>query len=92
MFLEEEDLHFFALIDTSASMDFGSPTKLHYAKQLAASLGFIGLCRTDRVRIETLNQISVGRGPCCADDTRSGGWSSISTRSPRPATPPWPKA
>src|ERR1700752_4095353 len=35
MFLEEEDLHFFALIDASASMDFGEPTKLQFAKQLA---------------------------------------------------------
>jgi uncharacterized protein (DUF58 family) len=56
MFLEEEDLHFYALIDASPSMDFGEPTKLHYAKQLAAALGFIGLCRADRVRIETLGQ------------------------------------
>src|SRR6266545_6280037 len=47
MFLEEEDLHFYALIDVSASMDFGSPTKLEYAKQLAAALGFIGLKRAD---------------------------------------------
>src|SRR5471030_3099556 len=32
MFLEEEDLHFFALVDASPSMDFGEPTKLRYAK------------------------------------------------------------
>ena len=56
LFLEEEDLHFFTLIDASLSMDFGTPTKLHYAKQLAAALGFVGLIRTDRVRIETLGQ------------------------------------
>jgi uncharacterized protein (DUF58 family) len=37
-------------------MDFGQPTKLQYAKQLAAALGFVGLIRTDRVRIETLGQ------------------------------------
>ncbi len=54
LFLEEEDLHFYTLIDTSSSMDFGDPTKLHYAKQLAAALGFIGLCRADRVKIEAL--------------------------------------
>src|SRR5690349_22866742 len=51
LFLEEEDLHFYALIDASASMEFGEPTKLQYAKQLAASLGLIGLCRADRVKI-----------------------------------------
>ena len=56
VFLEEEDLHFYTLLDTSASMDFGDPTKLYYAKQLAASLGFIGLCRGDRVKIDTLGQ------------------------------------
>ena len=56
MFLEEEDLHFYALIDASASMDFGEPTKLRYATQLAAALGFVGLVRGDRVKIETLGQ------------------------------------
>ena len=56
MFLEEEDLHFYALIDASESMNFGDPTKLQYAKQLAAALGFIGLVRADRVKIETIGQ------------------------------------
>jgi uncharacterized protein (DUF58 family) len=63
LFLEEEDLHFYVLIDASRSMDFGEPTKLEYAKQLAASLGFIGLVRTDRVRIETLGQSLREHGP-----------------------------
>ncbi len=63
LFLEEEDLHFFTLIDNSRSMDFGDPTKLAYAKQLAAALGFIGLCRADRVRIETLASSLAKPGP-----------------------------
>jgi uncharacterized protein (DUF58 family) len=63
MFLEEEDLHFYALIDASDSMDFGTPTKLEYAKQLAAALGFIGLVRGDRVRVETLGQSARSPGP-----------------------------
>jgi uncharacterized protein (DUF58 family) len=63
LFLEEEDLHFYTLIDTSRSMDFGEPTKLEYAKQLAAALGFIGLVRADRVRIETLGQGMRAHGP-----------------------------
>ncbi len=63
LFLEEEDLHFYALIDSSMSMDFGSPTKLEYAKQLAAALGFVGLIRADRVRIETLAQGPAERSP-----------------------------
>jgi uncharacterized protein (DUF58 family) len=63
LFLEEEDLHFYALIDASSSMDFGTPTKLEYAKQLAAALSFVGLIRGDRARIETLGQSSRTPGP-----------------------------
>jgi uncharacterized protein (DUF58 family) len=63
LFLEEEDLHFYALVDASPSMDFGTPTKLQYAKQLAAALGFIGLIRSDRVRIETLGQPAGRQAP-----------------------------
>src|SRR6266852_1751810 len=55
LFMEEEDLHFYLLLDNSLSMDFGSPSKLHYAKQVAAALGFIGLVNMDRVVIEAFN-------------------------------------
>src|SRR5262245_15683338 len=55
LFMEEEDLHVYILIDNSLSMDFGSPSKLHYAKQVAAALGFIGLVNMDRVVIEAFN-------------------------------------
>ncbi|HTQ38535.1 MAG TPA: DUF58 domain-containing protein [Pirellulales bacterium] len=63
MFLEEEELHFYSLIDASRSMDFGTPSKLEYAKQLAAALGFIGLVRGDRVRVESLEQSAKASGP-----------------------------
>src|SRR5271169_3010145 len=55
LFMEEEDLHFYVLLDNSLSMDFGNPTKLLYAKQLAAALAFIGLVNMDRVVIEVFN-------------------------------------
>jgi uncharacterized protein (DUF58 family) len=55
LFMEEEDLHFYVLIDNSLSMDFGTPTKLHYAKQVAAALAFIGLANMDRVVVEVFN-------------------------------------
>src|SRR5215475_10675589 len=55
LFMEEEDLHFYLLLDNSLSMDFGTPTKLHYARQIAAALGFIGLVNLDRVVIEAFN-------------------------------------
>ena len=57
VFLEEEDLHFYTLIDASLSMNFGDPTKLQYAQRLAAALGFVGLIRADRVKIETVAQL-----------------------------------
>ncbi len=55
LFMEEEDLHFYVLIDNSLSMDFGTPSKLHYAQQIAAALGFIGLVNLDRVVVEAFN-------------------------------------
>jgi uncharacterized protein (DUF58 family) len=56
LFQEEEDLHFYVLIDNSLSMDFGSPSKLHCARQIAAALAFIGLCNMDRVVIEAFSE------------------------------------
>src|SRR5882762_10784720 len=55
LFLEEEDLHVYLLIDNSLSMDFGTPSKLHLAKQIAAALGFVGLTNLDRVVVEAFN-------------------------------------
>lgn len=56
LFLEEEDLHVYFLIDASPSMDFGEPSKFFAAKQVAAALAFVGMCRGDRVCIEFLGQ------------------------------------
>src|SRR5437762_5435249 len=56
LFMEEEDLHFYVLIDNSLSMDFGKPSKLHYAKQVAAALAFVGLVNMDRVVVEAFNE------------------------------------
>ena len=56
LFLEEEDLHFYTLIDDSLSMEFGEPTKFRVAKQIAASLAYIGLCRGDRISVSTFSR------------------------------------
>ncbi len=52
LFVEEEDLYLALLLDSSKSMDFGSPKKIHYAVRLAAALGYIGLSNYDRVSIQ----------------------------------------
>lgn len=49
LFVEEEDLHVYVLIDGSRSMAYGSPAKFDYARRVAASLGYIGLANYDRV-------------------------------------------
>jgi uncharacterized protein (DUF58 family) len=61
LFLEEEDLHVYTLLDTSLSMNFGTPTKLRYGKQVAAALAFIGLVNHDRVILDTFaTRLDVG--------------------------------
>ncbi len=54
LFVEEEDLHVYILLDTSRSMDFGSPRKLLYSKRIAAALSYIALSNLDRVGIAAL--------------------------------------
>ena len=51
LFMEEEDLSLSIAIDTTASMNWGDPDKLHYAKQIAAALGYIGLVNYNRVNL-----------------------------------------
>lgn len=49
LFVEEEDLHVYMLLDGSQSMLYGSPSKFDYARRTAAALGYIGLTNFDRV-------------------------------------------
>jgi len=49
LFLEEEDLHVYVLVDGSRSMGYGDPSKLAYARKVAAALAYIALANYDRV-------------------------------------------
>src|SRR5438034_4781791 len=51
LFLEEEDLSLYVLIDVSKSCDYGEPNKALYLKKVAASLGYIGLVNYNRVNV-----------------------------------------
>lgn len=51
LFTAEEDLVVHLLLDASASMSFGTPPKIDYAKKVAAALGYIALSNLDRVGI-----------------------------------------
>src|SRR5271154_5239536 len=51
LFLEEEDLSLYTLLDVSKSCEYGDPQKAFYLKQVAAALGYIGLVNYNRVHI-----------------------------------------
>ncbi|PYM73093.1 MAG: DUF58 domain-containing protein [Candidatus Rokuibacteriota bacterium] len=54
LFVDEEDLCLHLIVDASASMNFGSPTKLDSARRIAAALGFVGLVNLERVGVGAL--------------------------------------
>lgn len=53
LYTSEEDMTLHLVLDCSASMGFGAPSKFDYARRLAAALGFIGLHHLDRVVLTT---------------------------------------
>ena len=59
MFLEEEDLALYILVDTSGSSDYGSPNKFDYCRQVAAALGYVGLVNYNRVTVAAISDTVV---------------------------------
>ncbi len=53
LYAEEEDLTVHVLLDASASMSYGAPPKIDYARRLAAALGYVGIGSLDRVGVTT---------------------------------------
>ncbi len=51
LFLAEEDLSVYLLVDGSRSMNFGSINKFDYARKVAAAVSYIGICNLDRVTL-----------------------------------------
>jgi len=51
LFVDEEDLCLHLLVDASASMGFGEPSKLDYTARLTGALGFVGLVGLERVGV-----------------------------------------
>ncbi len=56
IFLEEEDLSLMLVVDTSASMDWGTPSKFLFAQKLAMALGYIGLVNHNRVSLAAFGE------------------------------------
>jgi uncharacterized protein (DUF58 family) len=63
LYEEEEVLNVHVLIDCSRSMDWGEPSKLRYARRLAAALGYVALNAANRLYIWPLSAISTSFGP-----------------------------
>jgi len=51
LFVAEEDLTLYLLVDTSRSLAHGDPPKIDVAKRLAAALGYVGLSGSERVSV-----------------------------------------
>src|SRR5262245_21121291 len=60
LYRAEEDLALSIILDTSASMDWGRPTKARLAAQLAGALVFVALQGGDRAELLTCQGGSVG--------------------------------
>ena len=57
LFMEEEDLAFYLIVDTSKSMDHGTPiTKFAYARKLAAALGYVALKNQDKIGVTAFSE------------------------------------
>src|SRR5579859_6975061 len=63
LYEEEEVLNVHLLVDASRSMDWGEPSKLNYARRIAAALGYIALNASNRVFIWPLSASATAYGP-----------------------------
>ncbi len=63
LFVEEEDLHVHLLLDCSGSMEWGSPVKFDYARQVVAGLAYLALANLDRASISPIGGTSSVQWP-----------------------------
>ena len=61
LYRAEENLTVSLLLDTSLSMNWGRPSKLDLARQVAGALAYIALAREDRVRVAALGDDLLSR-------------------------------
>jgi len=62
LFREEEDLSLRLILDVSASMDAGEPSKLVFAARLALALAYVGLVNQNRVSLAVFGRERWPRG------------------------------
>ncbi len=60
LFEEEEDLHVHLLLDATASMAWGEPSKFDVARRLIAGLAYLTLANLDRAGVSTIGPVDQG--------------------------------
>src|SRR5205085_9259697 len=63
LYEEEEVLNVHLLVDASRSMDWGEPSKLLYARRVAAALGYVALNASNRLFVWPLSASVNSYGP-----------------------------
>jgi uncharacterized protein (DUF58 family) len=63
LYEEEEVLNVHLLVDASRSMDWGEPSKLRYARRVAAALGYVALNAANRLFVWPLSASVSSYGP-----------------------------
>ncbi|MBX3734861.1 MAG: DUF58 domain-containing protein [Verrucomicrobiae bacterium] len=59
LYEEERELPVRLFLDASESMNFGSPSKFDFARQVAAAVGYVALCGFDRVAVSVFPAAAV---------------------------------
>jgi len=88
LYEEEEVLNVHLVVDASRSMDWGEPSKLLYARRLAAVLGYVALNASNRLFVWPLSSSAASYGPAWGRG-RAGPMLSFMEefRSAQPSTP-----
>src|SRR6266849_8115863 len=63
LYEEEEVLNVHLVVDASRSMDWGEPSKLRYARRVAAALGYIALNASNRLFVWPISASTTAYGP-----------------------------
>lgn len=60
LYEEERELPVRIFLDASESMNFGTPSKFDFARQVAAAVGYVALCGFDRVAVNVFPESNAG--------------------------------
>jgi uncharacterized protein (DUF58 family) len=80
LFLEEEDLSLHVVVDASASLDCGNPSKWLFTQRAAMALAYIGLVNYNRVSVTAIGGSGEVRNTATQSRSNAEGTSSTASR------------